>query len=78
MLGLRLFPPMKEATAGSEGERDTYFFPPLFFYLTLLLLLLCIFFFLFTLLFFPERKRRSLPQIFFSLLPDVLLCGTIK
>jgi hypothetical protein len=23
-------------------------------------------------------KRRSLPQIFFSLLPDVLLCGTIK
>jgi hypothetical protein len=68
---------MKEATAGSERERHLLFSPFIFLPHAVVIVVVH-FFFLFTLLFFPERKRRSLPQIFFSLLPDVLLCGTIK
>jgi site-specific recombinase len=57
MLGLRLFPPMKEATAGSERERHLLFSP--FIFLPHAVVIVVVHFFLSFYLAFLSRTKKE-------------------
>jgi hypothetical protein len=58
MLGLRLFPPMKEATAGSERERHLLFSPFIFLPHAVVIVVVH-FFFPFYLAFLSRTKKEE-------------------
>jgi hypothetical protein len=58
MLGLRLFPPMKEATAGSERERHLLFSPFIFLPHAVVIVVVH-FFFSFYLAFLSRTKKEE-------------------